>query len=123
VVGWLVGGFAALGLIFFEFGRWKDYVLDGPETSPETNPLSGHARFREPGTTRVVLVSAGAQPNLLVMRLRRVVGVDQAEAIRMMNRVPTTIVEHVSLPSAERVVTALAAAGGHARLELEPTLG
>jgi hypothetical protein len=119
VVGWLVGGFAALGLIFFEFGRWKDYVLDGPETPTEPARLSGSARYRQPGTTRVVLVSVGAHPHLVAMRVRRVAGVDQADAIRIIDRAPTTVVEHISLPSAEKAVAALTAAGAVARLELE----
>jgi hypothetical protein len=120
VLGWLVGGFAALGLMFFEFGSWKDYVLDGPRTDPEVARSSGPARYRQPGRTRVVLLSVGANPHLVVMRLCRVAGVDHADAIRIINRVPTTVMEHISLPSAEKAVAALRSAGGHARLELEP---
>jgi ribosomal protein L7/L12 len=82
---------------------------------------AGLPDFASSEKTRVVLMSVGVHPHLIVMRLRRVAGVDQAEAIRIINRVPTTVVEHVSLPSAEQAVAALAAAGGHARLELERT--
>jgi ribosomal protein L7/L12 len=53
------------------------------------------------------------------MRVRRVAGVDQADAIRIIDRAPTTVVEHISLPSAEKAVAALTAAGAVARLELE----
>lgn len=69
--------------------------------------------------TRVILLSVGRHPNLLAMRVSRVAGVDQADAIRIIGRVPTTVAEHISLPSAENAVAALAAAGGQARLELE----
>lgn len=119
MVGWLVGGFAALGLVFFEFGRWKDCVLDGPKTSTEPARLSGSARYRQPGTTRVVLESVGAHPHLVAMRVSRVAGVDQADAVRIIDRAPTTVVERIGLPSAEKVVAALAAAAAVARLELE----
>lgn len=103
--------------MLFEFRKWWDYVSRGEQESPSLEPhVSGSARFREPGMTSVRLISLGDQPNILAMRLRVITGLTDLEIATLMDSVPTTLTDHISLSSAERIVDALRAAGAHAEL-------
>jgi hypothetical protein len=119
VWGWLVGLVAVVGGMTFEFHRWWEYVLHG---SPKPVPrLSGSHRFRQVGNTRVVLLEADSRPTEVARCLGRVAKLDKTTARRIVGEVPTVAVRHISLTSAEHVVTALVAAGANAHLEVEET--
>jgi hypothetical protein len=116
-LGWAIGTFAAAGLVLFEFRRWWDYVARGePESRQPQRRLSGSARFREPGTTAVRLVSVGEASHLVAMELRIITQGGEEEVARLMTNVPTTVTDHVSLDSAGHIVDSLRAAGAQAHV-------
>ena len=116
-LGWTLGGIAAAGLVFFEFRRWWDYVREGhPVSTDPEPPPSGSARFREPGSIDVRLVSVGSHPNLVAMRLRSITGEDPHRVRQLMAGAPLSVMTDVSLRSATAVVDALRAAGATAHV-------
>lgn len=117
VWGWLVGLLAVVAGTVFEFHRWWEYVLHG-QRRPIPR-LAGSHRFRQPGSTRVVLVDAGPRPAEVSRCLARVTKCDKTTARRILDETPTIAVMDVSLTSAEHVVTALLAAGADARLQIQ----
>ncbi len=82
---------------------------------------SGSARFRQPGTTRVVLVSVGPNQDRVITIVRLVARVDQERARNMVAGVPSLLAEHVGLASADLIVESLAAVGAATRVEHEET--
>jgi hypothetical protein len=115
-VGLVLGLVAAAGLIVFEFGRWREYVVEGHRP---VRRLSGSARFRQPGETRVVLLSAGPHPRRVVRCIRVATKVDDGTVQRYLKECPSTVAHDLSLSSADQLVAALVAAGAEARLEVD----
>jgi hypothetical protein len=116
-VGWTVGGVAAAGLVLFESRRWWEYVRDGESLTTGPEPLpSGSARFREPGSIAVRLVSVGRHPNLVAMRLQLITSEGPHHVRELMTGAPTSLTTKVSLRSAAHIVDALTAAGATAHV-------
>lgn len=116
-LGWAIGGTVAAGLVLFELGRWWDYVREGHPVSTHPEPLpSGSARFREPGSIGVQLVSVGSHPNLVAMRLRLITREEPHRVQQLMARAPLSLTTSVSLRSATAIADALSAAGATAHI-------
>ncbi|WGL51369.1 hypothetical protein P5P86_15550 [Nocardioides sp. BP30] len=120
-LGWALGLAVAGGLMLFELPGWWRYVTTGEHDRPPEEPrLAGTARFRQPGTTNVRLLSVGGDRARVARRLGHITGLDEVAVDDLLDAVPTALPRRLSVTSAEEAVNALRDVGAEARMRIQP---